>query len=879
MRNTMKRPWRRYCLASLGLRAAPVAALLCHAPSATAEPLREPPMVAPAAPIARVEVVSDRWIQLILPEVEYDPLQAGVAANFSVASADDPAFKAGVTPVVVHRRHWPESAPWADDAGFGDAARIEVVYRVFLQLPVALTEGSSYSLSVAAGVGVGGPFPFVRSPSAANAAIHVNQVAYLADGPKIAYLSAWTGEGTVDFSAAQSFEVVDEATGDVVHVGEVHLDVTADQEPWSRSDVHSLDFSAFTAPGRYHLRVLTVGPSYSFEISPTAFTAIGYTLLRGMMHQRDGEHGLGSPDVTHWTRPPAHLDDAIVESTGKRVDLVGGHMDAGDRGKYPHNTADVAASLLTAIKLFPDQVEALGESLQLAESDNGIPDLVDEAIYELEFLRKVVMNTPKDGTVPFYLRPQNQDQSGGYEMGAPLAGKPDRKLYDATMGPNRAETLYAAGALAMAYNTPLLRQYAPAECEAYLVAAKRAFAGFQAHDAEPGYFKEAGWYDAWTEGPSPYADELLIAATNLLEATGDDIYIAPLKAALPADLTKVRHWGWMLTGPWLPAFVSMYTGTEPKLEQAVPGVQALALAAIVDWGDATLAHDGKPFAAPFGAPLPPFIAASVGWYFSGDNIAYPAMVAYGVTHDAKYRDVIVKTWSYLLGTNPLSRSFISGMGDPQRRPRWMVHEIGSYQWKRYKAADPGGWSEIVPGIPSADVQSGDFDGYLDEPWNTARKTKKFPAQADYPPLYRYHDSWTVKNEFTIDRLARGAVSVIPLVAMAEPGPDPDTSSSTGEPTTSSGDTDDTGPAADSTSTSAGGLEGGGGPGMSSGPGGAPTEGAPGSAAGSSGDSQDGLASGDSDGCGCRGAAGDARNLAGSALLLLLRRRGRAAAGL
>jgi hypothetical protein len=769
-------------------------------------------MVAPEPLAAKAIVVNQSWIQLYLPEKAYDAAQVEGTSAYTITSDDDPAFSGGVKPALVQRRHFPESAPYSDDKTFGDPMKITVVYRVYLKMPKPLKEGKTYKVTAAEGVKIGGPFSVTWSPTEANEAIHVNQVAYLADGPKIAYLSAWTGKGTVDFGEASAFEVIDEATNKSVLSGNVHLDVTADKEPWSKSNVYSLDFSSLEAEGTYHLYVPTVGASYPFRISKAAFNDIGYTLLRGLTMQRDGDHGLDEPNMSHWVRPPAHLDDAIVESTGQWADLSGGHMDAGDRGKYPHNMADVSGSMLSTMRLFPEEVEKLGESLQIPESGNGVPDFIDEAVYELDFLYKVVMNTPKDGAVPFYLRPQNKDGQGGYEDGEPLEGKPKRKLYDETQGPNRSETLYTAGVLAMAYNTPIMQKYVPAKCADYLAAAERAYNAFKVHNTEGTFFKEKGWYDPWKGGPTPWADEMLVAASNLLEATGDAAYVAPLKAALPADLKKVKLWSWALTGPWLTAYVSLYKSTSTKLSDEIPGIKERAEEAIIHWGDETMGHDGKPYAAPFGAPLPSMVMNEVGWYFSGDQTAFPAMVAYGVTKDVKYRDVLIKTWSYLLGANPLSRTFISGLGQPQRSPRWTVHEIAHYQWQAYKAGSPDGWSEIVPGIPSADLQTGGFDAYIDQPYNVERKNKKFPAAGEYAALYRYHDSWTVKNEFTIDRLTRGAVSVIPLVAAAATGPSSDPNDPNGSPSGDPG----TGPGAGS--ESGGQAESGAAPGASKGSG-------------------------------------------------------------
>jgi hypothetical protein len=724
-------------------------------------------MIAPEEQASRASAVSSRWIELTLPEDEYDAANVGDPSRYVITSDQDTDFKGGVSPSIVHRRHFPESAPYT--GGMNDPCKITVVYRIFLELPEGspLKEGMAYSVSADPSVGIAGPFALKFTKEAPNEAIHVNQVAYLADGPKIAYLSAWTGQGSVDFGSAPGFQLIDEISGKVAFEGEVKLTATADQEKWSRSNVYALDFSSFKGEGRFHIYVPSVGSSYSFQITPWAYNQIGYTVIRGLTMQRDGDHGLDSPSITHWHRPAAHLDDAIIESSGERADLVGGHMDAGDRGKYFHNVADVSAAMLSAIALFPEEVEALGESLQIPESSNGVPDFIDEAVYELDFLRKAVMNTPKDGTLPFYLRPQNKDGSGGYEMGEPLEGKKDRKLYDVTMGPNRAETLYAAGALGMAANNPLLKKYLPARCDEYLEAAKRAFSGFAKHHGEAGYFKDAGWYDTWKKGPDPWSDEMLVAASNLYEATGDEVYLKWLTAALPADLKATKLWDWQLGGPWLPAFLSLSTAS--KLEAKIPGINKKAHDAIVNWGEATLQKDGKTFDAPFGAPIPSQIYGQVGWYFSGEQVGFPLMMAYGVTKDPKFKDPLIKTWSWLLGANPLSRSFYSGLGDPARSPRWSVSEIAHYQWLKHEGGE-GGWSELPPGLPSADIQSGTFDGYIDDAHNKARKDKKFPAQDQFAVLYKFHDSWTVKNEYTINRMARGAASLIPLISLT-PMPD------------------------------------------------------------------------------------------------------------
>lgn len=716
--------------------------------------LREPAMIPPQPLVSTGNAISSTWIQLYLPENQYNETRVSDASAYRVFSTDDSAFRNGVQPVRVHHRYWPENAWYAAQTnGTTDIAEINVVYHAFLQLPVPLHEGKSYSVVVDPAVISGGPFDFAYGRSSVTDGIHVNQVGYRAEDAKVAYFSWWTGEGTVAL-ATRTFEIVDDASNAVVFTGTMHLDVDAAHEIWSHSSVYSIDFSGLRTTGRYHVHIPTVGNSIAFVVSRTVYDDVAYTLIRGLTLQRDDPHGLGA-SVTHWTRPPAHIDDAVDEHTGHHVDLTGGHMDAGDRGKYPWDSADFAASILSAAILYPAEVEALRESLQIPESHNGVPDLLDEAMYELDWLAKAVLNSQREGALPNYLRPS----SGGYEEYAPPQGLTGRVLFDDSQGPNRAETLYAAGALAMAANTPLMQKYVPAKCALYRAAALRAFRAFEAHNAQPSWFKDVPGYDTYAK-PHMWSDEMLVAAANLFKLTGDAKYLTWIRSEMPASFADTRIWTWKVEGPYIIAFLSMLQITDPRLD---PAIKRFARADIVDDGNATTTHDGGVYDAPFGAPLPWMVNQVVGWYYTGSNNAFPLMIAYGVTGDRRFRDQLVRDWNWELGTNPLNRSFISGLGDPERRPRWMVHEIAQVEWARFRNGH-GGWSEIVPGVPDADIQNGYYDYFMSDPHNAVRVNKKFPLQdQSYPALYRYHDSWTVTDEITINLRARGAVSVLPLV--------------------------------------------------------------------------------------------------------------------
>ncbi len=720
-----------------------------------------------------VQVVarSNEWIELILPETAYTDYQVANPLLYKIKSNSDSRYIRGLSPQIVHHRHWPENAWYRPEISGQDldAFQIYVIYRVYLKLPLPLISGSVYTLETNQATGIAGPFQFQYDPAQINDAIHVNQSGYLPKGSKIAYLSWWTGQGSIDFGTSETFDVIEKSTGDNVYSGLIIQTVKGGNELWSRSTIYKLDFSDLESEGTYYLNIPNVGRSHSFEIAANQYHKIGYTVIRGLSMLRDGNHGLNA-DITQWHRPPAHTDDAIDEATGQRIDLVGGHMDAGDRGHYPHNAAEAACSLLSAMMLFPDEIEYLGETLNLPESDNGVPDLLDETAYELDWLVKAIHNSALDGTLPQYLRPQDEDGDGVFEMGMPLEGASNRKFFTSSRGPNRHDTLLAAGALAMAANTPLMQKYAPDKCQQYTEAALHAFEGFEMHHGDAEYWKEIEGYDHYTEGPHSWSDEMLIAATHLLDITGDDKYLNWIQSELPPDMAGVRRWGWDMEGPWLNAYLSLWNAKDARLD---PAIKQQAADVIKEWTLDTMNHD-----RPFGTPMIGDVRYSVGWYFTGSMSTYPLMLAYGITEDEMFREQIILNWNYLLGTNPLSRTFISGLGHAQRSPRWFVLEIGHYQWSQYIQGFSDGWCEVPPGIPSADIQDGVFPYYYNDTWNQARKDLKFPQPGEnYPPLYRYSDCWNTTDEFTISTIARQAASLIPLLPSNQ---DPPSSINLGE---------------------------------------------------------------------------------------------------
>ena len=239
--------------------------------------------------------------------------------------------------------------------------------------------------------------------------------------------------------------------------------------------------------------------------------------------------------------------------------------------------------------------------------------------------------------------------------------------------------------------------------------------------------------------------------------TGEAKYLDWIRRELPADLDGLRTWGWVTTGPWLHAFFALANVTDARLDDAT---RARARAAVIRWAEAETGVDGKDYAAPFGAPLPRAVEHRLGWYFSN---TFASMLALGLTGDDKYRDRIIRSWNYLLGTNAMNRSFFTGIGDADHRPHWLAHEVSYVAVSRLLLGDPAGWPDVAPGLPTADVQMGTYPPYYSDAWNQQRAARQFPpAGASYPILDRTTDAWNTDNEFTIERQTQQIASLVPI---------------------------------------------------------------------------------------------------------------------
>lgn len=88
-----------------------------------------------------------------------------------------------------------------------------------------------------------------------------------------------------------------------------------------------------------------------------------------------------------YRRKKCHTEPArLFSKQEKKLDVSGGWHDAGDYGRYAVTAATALASMLYAYEMFPD---SFSESVDIPESGNGVPDILNECRWELEWLLKM----------------------------------------------------------------------------------------------------------------------------------------------------------------------------------------------------------------------------------------------------------------------------------------------------------------------------------------------------------------------------------------------------------------------------------------------------------------------------------------------------------
>lgn len=354
---------------------------------------------------------------------------ASATSSWTLRSDDDASYgTTGRSPTAVHRKsklNGMAETTW----GAGDwNYEFTMEHTLFLRLPSPLQQGKRYRLDIAAGTNsdsTSRSFVFDVFQTVSEA-VHVNLVGYAPASPvKAADLYLWMGDGGArDYKAFEGSKVWlrNVATGTNLEVGTVAFwkarATEAQSYDLTASPVWNVDFPSASDTGTFRLVVEGVGASPDFRIAPTIYREPFQVGVKGFFHMRIGQDSSAgirpvprrplwipgvSPAATKvvlTTLHPYHADWATFSSTGDPWDkkdewaayakagsptnphAKGGHSDALDWDRHLGHVSIVHDMLLPYLLTNGAPGD---DDVGIAESGNGIPDLLDEARNEVDF--------------------------------------------------------------------------------------------------------------------------------------------------------------------------------------------------------------------------------------------------------------------------------------------------------------------------------------------------------------------------------------------------------------------------------------------------------------------------------------------------------------
>ena len=228
--------------------------------------------------------------------------------------------------------------------------------------------------------------------------IKINQFGYRPNDNKVAVLS----DPQLGFNASESY-----TPGSTLELRRKLDDVvvySSAPTAWNNGNIHDqsgdkvwwFDFSTITDEGEYYIYdPSTAKSSYTFLVSNSAYNDVLKQVMRAFYYQRSGvakpapytESGWGDIESFQGSDQDKHCRLATDKNNASTaLDLSGGWFDAGDYNKYTNFTFSTIHNLLFAYEQNPD---AFADDYNIPESNNSIPDILDEVKWELDWLLKM----------------------------------------------------------------------------------------------------------------------------------------------------------------------------------------------------------------------------------------------------------------------------------------------------------------------------------------------------------------------------------------------------------------------------------------------------------------------------------------------------------
>lgn len=230
--------------------------------------------------------------------------------------------------------------------------------------------------------------------------IIVDQFGWRADAPRKVAIFADPVNGqnsAIAYTPGATFQVRRVSDDAVVFSGSTVSWKSGATDSVSGDKVWYGDFTSLTTPGEYYIYDPSNNlRSYAFKLDNNLYDDILKTAVRMYYYQRSGT-AIPAQYGGNWTHAIDHVgpnqDTQARQWQGTSVvpgspvlDVSGGWFDAGDYNKYVPWTTNLLWNLLAAYEWNPG---AFGDNWNIPESGNGVPDILDEVKWELDWLLKM----------------------------------------------------------------------------------------------------------------------------------------------------------------------------------------------------------------------------------------------------------------------------------------------------------------------------------------------------------------------------------------------------------------------------------------------------------------------------------------------------------
>lgn len=573
--------------------------------------------------------------------------------------------------------------------------------------------------------------------------IKVNQLGFGTKSKKIAFVTYsdttdWTGEdeGIPPKQYATKFKVINAITKNVVYEGNL-TKPKWDENSWDY--VQQADFSSVVTAGVYYIKVDGIGESCWFLIDDEVYSNLAKTLIRSYYLQRCGIYI--NDKISGVYHKACHLFDALyfnredapskmwdagtpnkftpdgtpaVGVSQKVVPLGffnGGWHDAGDYNKYATSGLFSCAVLLWAYEKMPEKFTD-GE-LEIPESGNGVPDLLDEVKVYLDWILKCQIKEGGLGDSSIGIYKDKKEVGAVYHKVSTFDfGEfvpPDQEgLPRYVAGITTTDAGLFAGVMARAAR--VYKKYYPLQAQKYLEAAELAWKWLKTKkENDPKWIGGDEGQQPENMNTGPYVskagdvDERFYAATELFRTTGKQEY----EDYILSKYTDENNWKTELGAPrpTISAFdwadvhtIGMWTYYETllskkELTQQQKEAKEFIESKAKEYADKILKiykgeyvypeghpQEGKRYANEYkivllgGYKFKPYHPTKPDHQWPADNEFVWAsnrvitshginlLMLYEMTKNKEFLEIAEEQIHYILGRNAVNKSFVTGVG-------------------------------------------------------------------------------------------------------------------------------------------------------------------------------------------------------------------------